>query len=114
MTVGGQGVHGYEHTETDIIKISESSKKYWVNLKKNNPEEYSRLCKIRSDNLKGIPKSKIARENSSRAAKKRFENEPGTFTGKKHSDYSKNLVSLANGQKVGMFDIESGELVKEF
>lgn len=114
MTIGGQGVHGYLHTKEDLIKISESGKKYWVNLKENNPEEYFRLCKVRSDNLKGIPKSKSARENSSRSAKKRFENEPGTFTGKKHSDYSKNLVSIANGQKVGMFDIDSGELVKEF
>lgn len=111
MTKGGQGVHGYEHTESDILKMSESSKKYWINLKENDPEEYSRLCKLRSDNLKGIPKSKSARENSSKAAKRRFENNPGTFTGKTHSDYSKNLVSLANGQKVGMFDVKSGELI---
>ena len=114
MTDGGQGVHGYKHTEQTLKQISESSKAYWDNLRNNYPEKYAYLCTLRSENLKGKPKSIIARKNSSIAAKKRFENEPGTFTGKKHTAEAKQKVAEANGSPVVMIDMKTDEILMRF
>ena len=114
MTYGGQGVHGYKHSKDTLLKISSSSKNYWINLKLNDIEKYNSLCEVRSKNLKGIKKSEETKLLLSIQAKNRFKNNPGTFKGKKHSTESKNLVSIANGQKVGMYDINTKKLILEF
>lgn len=113
MTKGGQGVHGYKLTAADKEKISAASSKYWEYLRSNPDILAKRNGKI-SIKMKGKPKSEETKKKYSEAAKKRFENEPGTFTGKKHSDKTKTLIAEKNGHPVGMYDKETGELLKTF
>lgn len=114
MTDGGQGIHGYKHTQETLTRISNSSKAYWDNLRNNYPEKYSYLCTLRSENLKGKRKSVIARKNSSIAAKKRFENQPGTFTGRKHTSEAKQKIAEANGSPVLMIDAKTDAILMRF
>ena len=114
MTLGGQGVHGYHHTEETLDKISQSNKDYWKSLKINDPDIYTALCEIRSSNLKGKFKSAETRRKLSLAAKHRFENNPGTFAGNTHSEESKRKISEANGCKVAMIDMDTGEVLAVF
>lgn len=114
MTLGGQGVHGYHHTDETLSKISQSHKNYWKTLRIDDPDTYDALCKVRSTNLKGKFKSADTRKKLSLAAKRRFENNPGTFTGKKHSEESKRKIAEANGCKVAMIDINTDEVLTVF
>lgn len=113
MTIGGQGVHQYEHTEADKLKIAESSKRFWKELKAN-PEKFSDRNNKISQKLKGRPKSDVTKEKLSVAAKNRFKNSPGTFKGKHHTEKSKYLVAIKNGYKVAMIDQKSNEILKIF
>ena len=116
MTEGGQGVHGYKHTSKTIEILSKKSKEWWKNLKNLDPEEYNRLCKLRSDNLKGILKSPEVKKKFSEAARKNCSRKDyiNPFKNKHHSEETKNIISQKNGYKVGMFDIKTNELIKEF
>lgn len=113
MTIGGQGIHGYRHTIEDTKKISDSSKKHWDELRKDNNKLLARNKKI-SDKLKGRPKSEAAKSNQSKAAKKRFENQHGTFFGKKHTEATKRKIAEKNGDAVVMCDKNSGKVLKTF
>jgi group I intron endonuclease len=114
MTLGGQGVHGYRHTDATLSKISQSGKNYWNSLRIDDLNRYHALCRIRSVNLKGKLKSNNTRKKLSLAAKRRFENNPGTFKGKKHSEESKRKIAEANGCKVAMIDINTNKILKIF
>lgn len=113
MTYGGQGVHGYKHTYNDKQKISAKTKILWENLRQNPEKLKIRNDKI-SEKLAGKKVSTETRTKLSLAAKKRFENNHGTFYGKKHTEKTKNLIAEKNGRKVGMYDKKSGELIKTF
>lgn len=113
MTQGGQGVHGFEYTDEIRSRMSEGSKRMWKNLYEDQDRLSARNMKI-SEALKGVHKSEVARKNSSIAAKKRFENSPGTFTGKCHSEESKRKIAEKNGHAVGMYDKDTGELLHTF
>lgn len=113
MTLGGQGIHGYKFTYRDRQKISEAGKKHWIELRQNPERLQLRNQKI-SNKLKGQLKSIEAKKHLSQAAKKRFENAPGTFTGRKHSEESKRIVAEKNGYPIGMYDKNSGELLHTF
>ena len=114
ITYGGQGTHGYKHTQESLEKMSNASKNYWVNLKTNNPEKYQELCEERSKRLKGKPKNFITRKRLSESCKERYKTNPGTFYGKKHTDETKDLISKANGHAVAMIDKNSKEIIKTF
>lgn len=114
MTKGGQGIHGFKHSQETLKQLSLKSKTYWKDLKENNPERYKYLCNLRSINNLGKPKSKLARIHCSEAAKKRFVNQPGTFKGKKHKESSKRKVALANGRPVVMLDQNTLEPLRTF
>lgn len=113
MTLGGQGIHGYKHTESDIQKISEKSKEFWEELR-SNPEKLNARNKKISKKLTGRKASEETKHKLSVAAKNRFKNCHGTFYGKHHSDKSKKLIADKNGYKIGMYDKNTGELLKTF
>ena len=48
MTEGGQGIHGYTHTETTRQRISASNLTAWQRIKEEEPERYKQLCLNRS------------------------------------------------------------------
>lgn len=116
MTYGGQGCHGYHHSPEVLKRISESSKKYWENLKVNNIEEYNRLCQNRSIKFKGIPKSEETKIKLKEAVQRRIHSKDyvNPFKGKKHSQKTKDIIALKNGVKVGMYDSKTDELLKTF
>lgn len=112
MTLGGQGVHGYKHTDETKKKISESGKARWEHYQNSNECQF-RNKKI-SESLTGRVKSEESRRKCSEAAKKRFATEPGTFKGKHHSDATKRKIAEKNGHSVAMCSKESGEVIKTF
>lgn len=116
MTEGGQGIHGYKHTKETKELISKLSKHYWIDLKQNNIEEYNRLCKLRSSNLKGIKRSEESKIKYSQSALKNTLRDDyiNPFKGKRHCQKTKDIISEKNGYKVGMFDIKTNSLIKEF
>lgn len=111
MTYGGQGVHGYKHTESTKHKLSLLNNKYSPSpeviqkaketKRKNNWYEYR---KLHTD----------WRKNLSISMKKRFETEPGTWTGRKHSEETKLKLSKLHGYPVVMLDINTEEEIKIF
>lgn len=113
MTFGGQGVHGYKHTQESKLKMSQSSIDMWKRIRQNT-ELYKELCHKRSVAHKGKPKSDIHKKRLSEFAKKRFQNESGTFLGKHHSNQSKEKISQANGAKVAMIDIRTDNILATF
>ena len=112
MTYGGQGVHGYKHTEGTKKKISESGKARWEIY------QHSDECSVRNEKisqaLKGICKSEEAKRKLSDAAKRRFSVEPGTFKGKHHDDAAKRKIAQKNGHPVCMCSKETGEVIQTF
>jgi len=113
MTIGGQGTHGYEFTYGDKKKISAASINYWKKLK-NDPIRYAERNSKISLKMLGKPKSEIAKKHQSDAAKIRFKYTCGTFTGKTHSQKTKQLISEKNGDSVIMCDKNTGALIKTF
>lgn len=112
MTLGGQGIHGYKHTDVTKKKISEASRSFWERYKYS--DEYLRRNENISKNLSGRVKSDETKRKFSEAAKKRFSTEPGTFKGKHHSDAAKRKIAEKNGHSVAMCSKESGEIIKTF
>lgn len=129
MTKGGQGVHGYKHTDETKQHLSATLKKrpnMWT------PELIQQAEEKRRKN--GFYERRAAsnwKQKLSVAAKKRFENEPGTFLGKHHTDEAKQKISDANtglkrtaevklayviqrGTPVMMCDAETGQEIMEF
>lgn len=113
MTLGGQGIHGYHHTADTKALISSASTRQWKNLRTNPQKTKLRSQRI-STKLKGTVKSPVARYHSSLAAKKRFKNSPGTFTGRKHTQESRDLIASKNGTPILMCDIVSGKPLERF
>lgn len=99
MTLGGQGVHGYQHTSETRSKISTCSSKLWDHLKAN-PELLEKRNKKISAALKNRVKSEEHRRKLREAAIERFKNEPGTFLGKHHTEETKQKISrIRSNQK---------------
>lgn len=113
MTLGGQGVHGYVHTPETKQKMSLASKKAWELLYENPDKLYLRNQKI-SKAQKGRPKTEEQKIKYSEAAKKRFENSPGTFLGKTHTQQTRDIISLKNGLPIEMIDKDTGEILQTF
>ena len=98
-TTGGQGIHGYTHTEKDKEKMSIKVKQAYQNGKINSKERSKKI----SDANKGIPKSKEHRKKLSDIAKQKIGNK-NPFFGKTHSIKTKQKISNANSIAVDMFD----------
>lgn len=113
MTLGGSGLPGHHHSPETRKLMSESSKALWKEIKQD-PQKYQYLCTLRSNNLKGIPKSENTKKKLSKAAKERFKREINPFAGKHHTESTKQRIAEANGLKVVMLDIITEEPIKEF
>lgn len=113
MTYGGNGVKGYHYTNDVKKRISMANKLYWENL---SEKEYKAQCKIRSDNLKGKPKSEIHKKHLSETRIKKgvAKGCNNGFYGKQHTAKTKKLISESNSKAVGMYDIKTNTLIKQF
>ena len=113
MTLGGQGIHGYKHDIITRNKMALSSHRNWEKLK-SEPVRLAQRNQQISAKLKGRRYSSITLQRMSKAAKKRFEEHPGTFTGKKHSEDSKDKISRKNGAAVLMIDLSTKKVLRSF
>lgn len=113
MTTGGQGVHCYRHTLETKRMLSKKSSENWA-LLREDVEKYSRRSEKLSVKLKGRTYSENTLSKMSASAKSRFKNAPGTFTGKSHTEASKQLISEKNGAAVEMIDPKTGAVLKCF
>jgi hypothetical protein len=78
---GGNGGFDYINKDKDLIKQR--------NKKVANMRDYTNIVKA----IKLAKTKDSYRRNQSAAQKKRYENAPGTFTGKKHNDETKLVIS---------------------
>lgn len=116
MTEGGQGVHGYVHTDETKQRIKKSTAIAWQRIKEEEPERYAQFCLNRSLALKGKPKSVECREKLSKLASQRT-GEKNSFFGKHFSEESKELLREAMAQKlspINAYDLQTGKLCKTF
>lgn len=111
MTLGGQGIHGYHHTEETKKKVSEMFRGRSV------PEDVIQKRKDTTSKNKSLEKrskNPLWKQHISEGAKKRFETEPSTFKGRKHTQEAKDTIAMKNGKPVAMIDIDSGCIVCVF
>lgn len=110
MTYGGNGTKGYYFTDEVKNKIGKSVRNWWENL---SEEEYAYECARRSNYMKGLPKSEEHKKKLSEWASTRT-GEKNSFYGKHHSEATKKHIGDMNSKTVGMFSIETDELLKTF
>lgn len=117
MTLGGQGVHGYSHTDETKKKLSEKLHQTWIDMKINNPDEYKKQCKIRSDNLKGKLFSEEHKQHIKDSIQRNKDN--GTyvnaFKGRKHSEETiEKIRETRKKRPLIALDIKTNEPIKSF
>lgn len=116
MTEGGQGIHGYVHTDETKFRIKESNLTTWQRIKKEEPERYAQLCLNRSLAIKGKSKSAEHRAALSKVASQRT-GEKNSFFGKHFSEESKELLRETKAQSlspINAYDLKTGKLWKTF
>lgn len=113
MTYGGSGVKGYHYTEEVKTKIGTSVKEYWKNL---SEEEYDKQCKSISARFKGVPKSELHKQHlsESRILHGTARGINNGFYGKHHSEEVKLMLRRCHSKPVGMYDIVTHKLLKNF
>lgn len=106
MTTGGGGTVGYEFTDEDRKKISESGKGRKFSKERNE--------KIRSAMI-GREYKQEWKDNLSNARKGRFKKEENPFYGKHHSEETKHKCRVKrNTRLVERIDIETGEVLETY
>ena len=110
MTAGGQGVHNYRHTETTKAKISKSNSGRIFSSERT--QKILETKKLRGSQVNRQNKQWIS--NMSKAAKKRFENSPGTFTGKHHTEETRKRLSDLHSIPVVAYEKNSLQEFKRF
>lgn len=112
MTLGGQGIHGYAHTDLNKQKISLGAKTRWEEIRQKEPEKYQAICTHRSEIAKGKPKSKEHRHKLSVIASQRTGTK-NPFYGKHFTEDSKEKLRAAWDKRVPSVQathIETGEI----
>lgn len=111
MTYGGQGVHGYHHTEETKAAISRSQRGKIIDAETvKRREETKRLngyYEYRRNHTDW-------RKRLSIAAIERYKNNDNPFKNKHHSDLTKDTISKANGSRVSMLDKNTGKVLMNF
>lgn len=107
LTAGGQGIHGYHHTDDAKKRIGES-----VMHNKDKIYTVERAKKI-SDALSGRKFSIEHKKKLSDIAKSRT-GEKNPFYNKRHSDDTKRRISLKNSKPIEQYDRVTGELINRF
>lgn len=129
MTRGGQGVHGFRHTEETKQKISNTLKcrpSYWT------PELIEQVeRKKRDSGYYEKRRQSQWRENISKGQKEYYKTHSGTFHGKTHTNETRKKISdcrvgqtaseqtklnmvLQRGTPVAMLDTSTGEVLQIF
>lgn len=114
MTRGGQGVHGYRHTDETKQRIGASTKGTKVS------EETLEKRRVKLEQMRANGYFEYRRDhtnwrkNLSNSCKERYLTEHGTFLGKKHKQESKNKIARANGHAVMMVDKDTDQVLKIF
>lgn len=111
MTHGGQGVHGYRHTEQTKLSISNTLAGRTIDASILAKREATK----RMNGYYAYRKNCTDwRKKLSVAAKERYKHNDNPFKNKHHSDRTKDIISKANGAKVSMLDLETGEVLQNF
>lgn len=106
MTIGGRGTIGYQFTEKDKQKISESGKGRVFSEERNN--------KIRQAML-GREYKQEWKENLSKVRKGRFKGKENPFFGKHHTEETKAKIRETKGVKlVERLDLETSEVLEVY
>jgi group I intron endonuclease len=118
MTEGGQGIHGYVHTEDTKQRIKESNLTAWQRIKEEEPERYAQLCLNRSLALKGKPKSEAHKAKLSVWASTRT-GEKNPFYGKHFTKKSKEKLREAKTKRatfksINAYELTTGKFWKTF
>lgn len=118
MTLGGQGVHGYQHKEETRKKLSEAGKRFWEELRADPERLKARNEKI-SASQKGTPKTA---EHRKKLSLSRYDangdpiycGSSNPFFGKHHSEETKRLIGYKNSKAVEMLDKVTYEVIEKF
>ena len=112
LTVGGEGVVGYKHTDEQKRKMSDAKKgkitgeKNPFYGKKHTIKSIKKMSEYQSNRW-----TDEARKERSNKYKGKFDGENNTFYGKKHTQSSKDKMSKAKGKmKVKVRNIDTGEV----
>ena len=104
MTMGGQGVHNYSHTNETREKLKVTSKKFWNDLKANL-QEYNEFIERRRQHQIGLKFSDEHKRKLSEIAKTRI-GEKNPFYNKHHTDETRKKLSEMHTKQVGMYDLD--------
>jgi len=114
MTLGGQGVHGYHHTEETKQKISKTTKGRKVPLDQLQKRKETLQLMKQSGYFEKRKNHTQWRERLSKSCKERYKHASRTFLGKEHTQESKNKIAKANGHAVMMIDKNTDKVLKIF
>lgn len=111
MTLGGQGIHGYKHTDETKSLLSDYSLSWWKTLKEDD-DKYKGFCKSRGYKHRGWKPSDETLQRMKDSAYER-NGELNPFYGKNHTKETKQHLSEIKSIAISMVD-KNGDVIREF